>query len=113
MSPAAARHLAELHAAPEVAVEVFHALRVAEEWLELGPGERRRYSLAHTGELDEFGKERPLGRVFRAPEGTWRIPERPGVPYASDRAAMAAVDADLQRDGWVLVGGAATAEVSW
>jgi hypothetical protein len=107
-TPTPAALLAELHAHPDVAVLVFHRLRVAEAWQCVSPMEWRRYSLAFTGELDD-GRERPIGRVFQVADGQWRVAGS-DTHYPTDVAARIAVDAVLTTQGWALV---APQEMSW
>lgn len=93
--------LADLHARPAVAVEVFHALRVGEAWVQTAE-EWRRYSLAFTGELDAYGKEVPIARTFLGPDGRWHVAGS-DASYLSAHAAKVALDAALINAGWSLV----------
>lgn len=93
--------VAMLHGHPKLAVEAFHRIKIAEEWIDL-KGEWRRYSLCWLGELDEHGKEMPVGRVFKGHD-EWCAVHVLGTRFPSQEAARKAEDAVLLRDGWSLV----------
>lgn len=101
MTPRASSILAELHATPALAPEVFDALKVANAWTQVGQ-DWCRYSVCWTGDLDAFGKERPIGRVFEGADGKWHSPSHDSH-FATAVVARMAVDSALLASGWALV----------